>query len=92
MTLQGQSKPFVRNVFTLNTCANIAGTHVLSFPKEEDLLLKWRDFIENVDPDLIIGYNTTNFDFPYLLDRGEALKVDAFPYLGRIKSTNIFYL
>ncbi len=45
----------------------------------------WRNFVVTVDPDLIIGYNTTNFDFPYLLDRSEALKVDKFPFLGRLK-------
>ena len=31
------------------------------------------------------GYNITNFDLPYLLNRAEALKLQAFPYLGRIK-------
>jgi DNA polymerase delta subunit 1 len=31
------------------------------------------------------GYNINGFDFPYLLDRADALKVKSFPYLGRIK-------
>lgn len=64
----------------------------MSFQKESDLLLKWREFIEEVDPDMIIGYNTTNFDFPYLLDRAEALKVEDFPFLGRIKGKLLFNL
>jgi len=50
------------------------------------MLQKWRDFIEEVDPDVIIGYNISNFDFPYLLDRAEALKSKSFPFFGRIKS------
>jgi len=87
VTVQGESKPFVRNVFTLDTCANIAGTHVLSFKEEGDMLLKWKEFVQEVDPDLIIGYNITNFDFPYLLDRSEALSVGDFPFLGRIKGS-----
>ena len=38
-----------------------------------------------VDPDIITGYNINNFDFPYLLDRADALKVgESFAYLGRI--------
>jgi len=50
------------------------------------MLVAWRDFVEEVDPDVIIGYNISNFDFPYLMDRAKALKVGKFPYLGRFKS------
>ncbi len=46
--------------------------------------MQWRDFVEEVDPDVVIGYNISNFDLPYLLDRAKALKVPKFPYLGRI--------
>lgn len=51
-----------------------------------EMLQKWRDFVEQVDPDVIIGYNIANFDLPYLLDRAKALKAHQFPYLGRLKS------
>jgi DNA polymerase elongation subunit (family B) len=81
----GESKPFIRNVFTLNTCANIVGSDVLEYKKESDLLAAWQKFVEEVDPDLIIGYNTSQFDIPYLMDRAKALKVSEFPYLGRLK-------
>lgn len=81
----GESKPFIRNVFTLNTCAHIVGSQVLDFDDELELLLAWRAFVEEVDPDLVIGYNISNFDLPYLLDRAKALKGDKFPYLGRLK-------
>ncbi|KAI0731291.1 DNA polymerase family B-domain-containing protein [Earliella scabrosa] len=84
VTRQGESKPFIRNVFTLNTCAHIVGSQVISFQDEAQLLLKWRDFVEQVDPDIVIGYNIANFDLPYLLDRAKALKATKFPYLGRI--------
>ncbi|GEM06433.1 DNA polymerase delta subunit 1 [Rhodotorula toruloides] len=85
VTRQGDSKPFIRNVFTLNTCAHIVGSDVLEFKKEADLLSQWRKFVEEVDPDLIIGYNTSQFDFPYLMDRAKALKVSDFPYFSRLK-------
>ncbi|GAA5907898.1 DNA-directed DNA polymerase delta POL3 [Sporobolomyces salmoneus] len=85
VTRQGESKPFIRNVFTLNTCANIVGSDVLEYKKEGDLLAAWQKFVEEVDPDLIIGYNTSQFDVPYLMDRAKALKVTGFPYLGRLK-------
>jgi DNA polymerase delta subunit 1 len=87
VTRQGDSKPFIRNVFTLNTCANIAGTHTLCFETEEALLQKWQQFVESVDPDVIIGYNINGFDFPYLLDRADTLNVNSFPFLGRVKES-----
>ena len=83
--LIGESKPFIRNVFTLKTCSHIVGSQVICFENEEDLLQKWRDFVAEVDPDVVIGYNISNFDFPYLIDRAKALKVSTFPYLGRMR-------
>lgn len=35
---QGDSEPFIRNVFTLNTCSPIVGSDVRSFDNEKDLL------------------------------------------------------
>lgn len=84
VTVQGESKPFIRNVFTLNTCANIVGTQTLCFENEGDMLQAWSEFLVAVDPDIVTGYNINNFDMPYLLDRAEALKVSKFPYLGRM--------
>ncbi|WRT63862.1 uncharacterized protein IL334_000787 [Kwoniella shivajii] len=84
VTRQGETKPFIRNVFTLNTCAHIVGSQVLEFRDEKQLLIEWRKFVETVDPDMIIGYNIVNFDLPYLLDRAKALKVPEFAFLGRM--------
>ncbi|KAJ1306779.1 hypothetical protein OPQ81_007765 [Rhizoctonia solani] len=88
VTVQGETSPFVRNVFTLDDCAHIVGTDVISFKNEDAMLLAWRKFVEEVDPDVVIGYNIANFDLPYLLDRARALPgaADKFPYLGRIKN------
>lgn len=35
---QGHHEPFLRNVFTLDTCASIVGCQVLSFADERELL------------------------------------------------------
>lgn len=82
----GESKPFIRNIFTLNTCSHIVGSQVLSFDDEAEMLLAWRKFVEEVDPDVVIGYNIAGFDLPYLLDRAKALKAHAFPFFGRLRS------
>lgn len=86
VTIQGQKQPFIRNVFTLNTCAPIPGAHIMSFEDEGGMLQKWSDFVKECDPDIVIGYNTSDFDLPYLLDRAHALRVANFPFLGRVKN------
>ncbi|KAG8332843.1 DNA polymerase delta catalytic subunit, variant 2 [Homalodisca vitripennis] len=83
---QGESEPFVRNVFTLDSCAAIVGCQVLSHDKEVDMLEKWAEFVREVDPDLFTGYNINNFDFPYLINRANHLKAKNFTFLGRIKN------
>ncbi|KAJ7623462.1 DNA polymerase family B-domain-containing protein [Roridomyces roridus] len=87
VTRQGEQKPFIRNVFTLKSCSAIVGSQVLSYKDEDAMLQAWADFVTEVDPDVVIGYNIAGFDFPYLLDRAKALKVFKFPYLGRLKNT-----
>lgn len=86
VTRYGEKKPFVRNVFCLDTTSLIVNTQIFEFNKEETMLSKWRDFLEEVDPDIIIGYNISNFDFPYLLDRADHLKVKNFSQWTRLKS------
>lgn len=88
----GESKPFIRNIFTLNTCSHIVGSQVMSFDDEAEMLQAWRDFIEEVDPDVVIGYNISNFDFPYLMERAKHLKANKFPFLGRLKGACIYSL
>ena len=87
VTRSGDKKPFIRNVFCLDTCALIVNTQIFSYDDEGKMLMGWRDFIQQVDPDIIIGYNISNFDFPYLLDRSKYLKLSNFPYLSRLAGT-----
>jgi len=84
VTRYGEKKPFVRNVFCLDETSAIVNTQVFEFKREEDMLMKWRDFMEKVDPDIIIGYNICNFDFPYLLDRAKHLKQKQFDQWTRL--------
>lgn len=73
VSVYGQDKPIIQNVFTLKGCLPIVGAQIISSDKEEDMLMKWRAFLEASDPDIITGYNVQNFDIPYLLDRATAL-------------------
>ncbi|XP_020676528.1 DNA polymerase delta catalytic subunit [Dendrobium catenatum] len=89
VTLQGEGQPFIRNVMTLKSCSSIVGVDVMSFDKEKDILLAWRDFIREIDPDILIGYNICKFDLPYLIERAEALKIAGFPILGRVRNSRV---
>uniref|UniRef100_A0A674E940 DNA polymerase n=1 Tax=Salmo trutta TaxID=8032 RepID=A0A674E940_SALTR len=82
---QGEKEPFIRTVFTLQSCCSIVGSQVLCFTKESQLLQSWAEFVRTVDADIITGYNIQNFDLPYLLNRAATLKVNLFPYLGRVQ-------
>lgn len=81
-----ENNNYIRNVFTLNTCAPIADTQVISCDDEITLLEKWSEFVRICDPDIITGYNINNFDLPYLLNRGKHLRANNFSLLGRVKN------
>jgi DNA polymerase delta subunit 1 len=90
LTVYGQEKPIVQNVFTLKGCLPIVGAQVIPSDEEDELLMKWRAFLEAADPDIITGYNVQNFDIPYLLDRATTLskkssKLGRFANWGRIQ-------
>jgi len=96
LTVDGHEKPSVQNVFTLKGCLPIVGAQVIPSDTEEDMLLKWRAFLEACDPDIITGYNVQNFDIPYLLDRAAALSktskkkkaaLSSFSMWGRIRNS-----
>jgi len=85
LKVQGCEKPLNHAVWTLNTCNEIAGCHVHAFETEEEMLLSFRQYLQDVDPDVITGYNINNFDLPYLLDRAETKGISFdFCKLGRL--------
>jgi DNA polymerase delta subunit 1 len=87
VTLQGSNQPFIKNVFTLNTCLPIVGAQVIPSATEADMLMKWKEFVCTVDPDILTGYNIGNFDIPYLLNRAKVP-----PHIRVLHSTDDDYL
>ncbi|CAG9466535.1 unnamed protein product [Pedinophyceae sp. YPF-701] len=88
VTVQGQGT-VVRNILTLGGCSAIVGAQVMSFDREQDLLMRWRDLLVKSDPDIIIGYNICNFDLPYLVKRAETLKLPGFMHWGRVRAQKL---
>lgn len=82
----------IRNVFVLGTCKPIVGAHVIECKDEEELLERWAQFVREVDPDIMTGYNIDNFDIPYLLNRGKALRLQNYNCLGRLANTYVSFM
>lgn len=51
---------------------------ILEADNERELLAKFVDLVKEVEPDIIVGYNQDNFDWPYIKKRAKKhnLKVD----------------
>lgn len=45
------------------------------FDDERDLLLAWRQYVIECDPDALTGWNIDNFDNPYMAGRSQALGI-----------------
>lgn len=67
----GEKHCCYKSIITLGTCDPIEGVDVVQCETEEDLLLKWRDLIVTMDPDVLIGYNIFGFDMSYMADRAK---------------------
>ena len=78
------SEPIIQKMFSYKKCADIVGVDVHSFDSEEQMLREWRQFVIDLDPDIITGYNISMFDLPFLLNRADILKIRQFPYLSRL--------
>ena len=83
--VHGEEEFLARHVFTLQSCAPIPGTRVCSFDYERDMLLAWRDFLIDTDPDCLTGHCMIAFDLRYIIKRAEHLKLNGFAQFGRLK-------
>ncbi|MEM0060972.1 MAG: DNA polymerase II [Fervidicoccaceae archaeon] len=52
---------------------------------DREIIEKFASYIREIDPDLIVGYNTNSFDWQYLMERAKNLKIDL--DLGRKKNS-----
>lgn len=72
-------------IFVLDSCGPLPDTEVRCFSDERKLLMAWRDFFIDADPDYVTGYNINSFDFAYLINRAEHIRLFDFCHLGRFK-------
>ena len=59
------------------------------FETEHDLLIGFTEFIQDHNPNIVVGYNILNFDIPYLIDRAKFLMcIDIFDQIGFTKNAH----
>ena len=82
----GEMEPYLKHIVTLGTCDPIENTTVVSCETEEEVLMEWANFIVDLDPDIITGYNIFGFDYSYMYERARELDIeDDFSMISRIK-------
>lgn len=52
-----------------------ANNSIIGFENEKQMLEKFVEILLDYDPDIILGYNISNFDFPYIVKRLEVNKI-----------------
>ena len=83
----GETEPRCRIMQVLGDCAVPEDSEITveCYNSEMELLCGWRDMIAvHANPDIMISYNGTGFDFKYMAERYKVLKgKNRFPFLGR---------
>lgn len=65
----GEAEPYHRSVVTLDTCDPIEGVEVVPCQTEADVVTAWIDQLRTHEVDVMLGYNTFQFDFRYVYGR-----------------------
>ena len=82
----GDPNTFIKHIITLKGCDPIEGAVVVPCKTEKQVLMEWHKFINQLDPDIITGYNIFGFDEIFMYDRACELGcMDMFATLGRIE-------
>ena len=82
----GSDNIIYKNIITLNTCNPIKDCDVVVCKTEKELIMTWKDLMNNLNSDVVTGYNIFGFDMEYIWNRAiECNTIDEFSVgLGRI--------
>lgn len=64
-----------QTIFVYPNADPIPNVNVVCCKSEADLIVKWAEYIERLDPDELTGYYIVGFDFEYIYKRAEMLGV-----------------
>ena len=72
-------------------CAPVQGARTYVCASEAEMLLAFREYVVQCDPDIYTGYNIDGFDFPFLNERSKQLKVvKKFSDMTRLENRNAY--
>ena len=81
------TKKTTKYLFNLGTCDAIEDTSVFQYKTEKQMLIDFATFVNEVDPDIIVGYNIFGFDNGYLFERAKVLGIEfQFNYQSKLNS------
>ena len=73
--IYGSDNIVYKNIITLNSCDTIDGCDVEHYDTEKEVLLKWKELMNNLNSDIITGYNIFGFDMEYIWQRATELNI-----------------
>ena len=75
----GEQDTFLKHIFVYGACEDISDPETNTIMErcatEQELLLKWAKYINQIDPDIIYTYNGWGFDYQYMHIRAKKLNV-----------------
>jgi len=83
MSRVGEDECYEKHLLSLGETADITGVTVHSCVDEQTLLLKFPKLLQQLNPDIITGYNIFGFDYTYLKGRVDRLAKDMSPEEGK---------
>jgi DNA polymerase elongation subunit (family B) len=73
--IYGSDNIVYKNIITLNSCDKIEGCDVEHYDTEKEVLVKWKELMNNLNSDIITGYNIFGFDMEYIWQRATELNI-----------------
>jgi DNA polymerase elongation subunit (family B) len=73
--IYGSDNIVYKNIITLNSCDKIDGCDVEYYDTEKEVLTKWKELMNNLNSDIITGYNIFGFDMEYIWQRATELNI-----------------
>lgn len=65
----GDSKPYMNHCLVVGTCDPVEDAVIETCNSEKELLIAWKNLIQDENPDIIIGYNVFGFDYQFMYNR-----------------------
>lgn len=87
----GSKGELVSWIGTVGTCDPIEGSIVSAYKTEAELIRGWAEFIKELDPEVLVGYNTHGFDWEFIVKRAEELGIEELFETSRNTIERAFY-